>query len=78
MSTTESFASRLERQLTDAIKACAEFEKEELIKKAVAEFEVKLRKAVGTAAIQLANYYNVERMGTDLVIRVRVDSAVHR
>lgn len=46
---------------------------EQEIKSAVEMFERRLRDAVGTTAINVANFYSVYRNGNDLVITVRIE-----
>jgi hypothetical protein len=46
--------------------------REEVIAAAVAEYEAKVRKAVGNAAVQVSEFYSVHRMGNDLVITVKL------
>jgi len=47
--------------------------KERVITDAVNQFEKDLRAKMGTVALNLANYYSVERMGGNLVITVRLE-----
>ena len=42
-----------------------------VIKEAVAEFEAKLRRAIAETVMGLSSYYDVERMGSNVVITVK-------
>lgn len=44
----------------------------EVVKDAVEEFTRKVRDVVGNSAINLANFYSVERVGAELLIRVQI------
>lgn len=54
-----------------AIGRAIEIEKEKSIEEATQAFEKRVREAVGQVVIQAADYYSVERNGTDLVIHVK-------
>jgi hypothetical protein len=45
--------------------------KEECIQAAVKDFEKKVREVVGKVAINVADFYTVERMGTVLSVRIQ-------
>ena len=45
---------------------------EAVIKDAVADFEKVIRQIVGKVAINVSNYYSIERSGPNLVITVKV------
>ena len=47
--------------------------KETAIKEAVSQFEDALRKSIGLVAIRLLDYYSVERIGSELVIHVKLE-----
>lgn len=67
-------ASRtLERAVLSAIHDAANELQEAAIKQAVSEFERNLRKAVGSVAVDVANYFTIERMANQLVIRVQIE-----
>ena len=71
--TTQSF----EQAIRTSIQQHADAIREDCIKAAVAEFETRLRQAVGRAAIDLSNHFSVQRLGQDLVISVRVGEQRH-
>jgi len=66
--------STLEETICKAIESQVDAEKEQIIKTAVAEFEKRIRTIVGQMTIELAQYYSIERLGSDLVIRVRIET----
>lgn len=55
-----------------AVHEMAEYEKQKAIEEAVKEFERNLRDMIATAAVKVANYYSVERMGPNLLITVKI------
>lgn len=46
--------------------------KETAIKKAVTDFEAELRRTIANYAIQMTDYFSVDRVGQDIVIHVKV------
>jgi hypothetical protein len=64
----------LEAAVRQSVQAAAREMQESLIKEAVLQFERDLRKAVGSVAVNVANYFTVERMQNQLVIRVQIES----
>lgn len=65
----------VEKTVIETISAQVESIKEEIVKAAVEKFEKEIKKAVGQVAIALSNYFSVERMGSDLLIRVKFDNS---
>jgi hypothetical protein len=59
----------LENSLTKRIEEI----RAEVVKDAVEEFTRQVREADGNSAINLANFYSVERMGANLLIRVQIE-----
>jgi hypothetical protein len=47
---------------------------EEAVAEAVKLFEKRMREAIGTCAVNVANYFSVERMGSELLIRVQIET----
>ena len=68
-----SGATALESRIAVAVEGIAAGLREAAIKKAVEDFETALRKQVGVTAISLLEYYSVEHVGPELVIRVRIE-----
>jgi len=62
-----------ESAIMAAIKSEIDRQREKVIEEAVAEFEEKVRKAVGQVVLQLSDYYSVERLGAELVIHVKIE-----
>jgi hypothetical protein len=50
--------------------------REELVEAATAEFRSRIREAIGVRAISVADFYTVERIGGELLIRVRIEPEV--
>lgn len=69
----ETIESRLLREVHVAINNQVLELREWVIANAVKQFEEDLRAKVGTVAINLANFYSVERRGESLVITVRLE-----
>jgi len=65
----ESLQKTIENDILEQVKAA----QESVISKAKDEFEVKIRSLIGSVAISLLNYYSIERIGTELVIRVQLE-----
>jgi hypothetical protein len=71
VSATPSIESHIQKILSDF----ADSLREACIQKAVEDFEAALRKQVGITAIQLLDYYSVERTDSEVIIRVRIEKS---
>jgi hypothetical protein len=71
MSDSTKTISRLEGTIRQTVNAEIEQVKEDIIKDAVSSFEKQIRKVVGFVTIDVANYYSIQRSGTDLCITVK-------
>ena len=69
----KNFEDAVREQIHGLIERSVEAEKESLIKEVVKEFEIRVRETVGQASIKVANYFSIQRMGPDLVIRVQIE-----
>lgn len=67
-----SFEDSIKNVLHGQVFAAVEREREEVVKQATAEFDKRIRKIVGTVAVELSNYYSVQRLGSDLLITVKL------
>ena len=65
--TEDSVLRAVNTALQEHLAAC----KEQVIKDALTDLDKKLRDAAGRIAINLTNYFSVERHGPDLVITIR-------
>ena len=65
--------SKLRSAIIRAIENQTSDEKERLIRAAVAEFEVAVRKAVGRVAIDISKMYSIVSHGQEMVIRVNLE-----
>lgn len=65
---------RMYRNILNEINKCVDEAREQIIKDAVTEFEKRIRAAAGSVAIQVSDYFTIERslMGKDMIITVRV------
>lgn len=72
---SENLEQRLLRELHAALAHEIQKITETVISDAHATFEKEIRAKLGIAAINLANYYTVERIGGNLVITVRLEGA---
>lgn len=63
---------KLERDIQASIQKQVFETKEKVMKMALQEFELSLRDLLGRTAINIANYFTVERMGQNLVITVKL------
>lgn len=72
--TKDAAFDALERALIQAIEGEVAQIREQLIKGAVAMFEREVRVALGRAAIDVTNYFSVQRQGPELVIRVQIEA----
>ncbi len=61
----------LEQALIQTVEREAERLREEVIGRAVADFEKALRESVLKKAIDLTGYYDITRMGDNLILTVR-------
>ena len=61
------------RLIEEAIKTKSEQIKTQIVEEAVEQFETEVRKAVGQVSLNLFNLYSIERLGQELVIKVRID-----
>lgn len=58
--------------LCTAVSQIIKDEAETFIKTAVAEYEAALRKKIAHIVLNVNDYYSVERMGQELIIRVMI------
>jgi hypothetical protein len=65
----------LEASITRALETRIKEARELAIKEAMEIFEKELRTRVGQVAINLANFYSIERSGVDLLIHVKIEKA---
>lgn len=65
--------SEIEEQVFKTVDREIAYEKERLIKQAVADFESSIRKVILGAVIDVTNYYRVERCEKDLRITVKLE-----
>ena len=63
----------MSRAIAEAVQGEADRITEEEVRKAVAAFEAEVRKRIASLAVNVANFYSVERDGRDLVVRVQID-----
>ena len=70
---TVDMQSALLKKIETGIQAYVTEAQEDCIRRAVSDFEIELRRRVGTCAIQVADLYSVERLRNELVIRIQVD-----
>ncbi len=69
---TEVKISAMQKGIQLAIEEVLVEEGELVIKRAIEEFEAKLREAVGKAVVRIASYADFETLGTTLRIQVRL------
>jgi len=69
--TVESIS--IERDILKALENTITEARQRVVKQAVEQFEKEIRVAVGQVAVSLANYYTVERIGAQLLIRVQME-----
>jgi predicted Zn-dependent protease with MMP-like domain len=60
--------------IKNAVVTAAKEEQERLIVEAVQTFEKRLRTAVGNVAINVSDFFSVQRLGPELVIHVKVEA----
>lgn len=63
----------IEDNIREAIRSLIDDARERIIKEATFQFERELRRAAGSVAINVADYFSIERCGSDLVIKVQVE-----
>jgi hypothetical protein len=68
--TYESIAAAIEQALDKQI---AEV-KEQIIRRAVEEFNKEVREITAKTALKVSDCFSIERMGTDVIIRVKVEN----
>lgn len=67
-----STINQIELAVHKAIQEQVDKAKEEIIQTVMKDFEKKIRETVGKVAITLANYYSVQTLGNELIIRVQI------
>ena len=67
------FDTVVRRALLEAVTKRVEAIRAEVEQHAVDEFARRVKRAIGEYAIEMSNYYSVQRLGPDLVIRVHLE-----
>lgn len=65
--------TKLEDEIMASIQSAVDRLKDEIAASAVKEFDREVRKIIGNASINMANYFSVQRLATDLVITVKME-----
>jgi hypothetical protein len=65
-----SMSLKIEQHIEAVLKQQVALIKEAMIQTAVKESEEEVREAVGRVAVNVADYYSVERMGSVLQVRI--------
>jgi len=68
----------MERDVRELIQKHVDEAKEEVVKMAIEEFTRRVRKIAAETAIMLQNYYSVEKIGQELIIRVKIDDGASK
>ncbi len=69
---------KMERDVRELIQKHVDEAKEEVVKMAIEEFTRRVRKIAAETAIMLQNYYSVEKIGQELIIRVKIDDGASK
>lgn len=77
---TDLVVARMERAIYDAVHREIQLAREEIEKKAVQEFQSRIRQIVGRITLDASNFYTVHRdtVGHELVIRVKIEDGDSR
>jgi hypothetical protein len=66
--------TELKQHITAAIQRQLDKDAENAVEEAVENFRAHARETIGRAVLDILDCYSVERMGQDLVIRVRMEN----
>lgn len=65
----------IEKSIQEGIQSLVNEARERTIQVAVKTFADEVRRIVCGSAVNIANYYSIQRMGTDLVITVKMEDS---
>jgi hypothetical protein len=71
--TTNDFQKSIARAILHEVKEEIEKAKEEVAAKASEEFQKRVKEVIRNAALDISNYYTIERVGQDILIRVKFE-----
>jgi hypothetical protein len=71
-----TFLNTLEESLKQAIQERVNEARERIVQVAVETFEKEVRQLIGSVAVNLSQFYSIQRLGPDLVIHVKMDKQV--
>lgn len=71
--TVNEFQKSVARGILHEVNEEIEKAKEEVAANASEEFKKRVRKIVSDVALDISNYYSIERSGQDILIRVKFD-----
>lgn len=70
---TNDFVVGIEATIRRALESRIQEAKDRALNIARTDFETSLRKILADVSLQVANYYSVERLGSELLIRVQLE-----
>jgi hypothetical protein len=70
---TEASAAGVLTLIRAAMERWIEIEREALVQAFTKEFETRLRSVAASTVLKLHSLYTVERMGTEIVIRIQIE-----
>jgi hypothetical protein len=63
----------LQRNIQEAIQTRIAEVKEQIVREAVREFEKEVRGLISSVAVNVADYYSIQRLANELVIHVKIE-----
>jgi hypothetical protein len=72
---TNDFQKSITRAILHEVKEQIEKAKEEAVVQAAEQFQKRVKEIIGNVAMDISNYYSIERIGQDILIRVKFEQA---
>jgi len=72
-SATNDFQKSITRAILHEVKEQIEKAKEESVSQATEQFQKRVKEIIGNVAMDISSYYSIERIGQDILIRVKFE-----
>ena len=72
---TNDFQKSITRTILHEVNEQIEKAKEEAVAQAAEGFQKRVKEIIGNVAMDISNYYSIERIGQDILIRVKFEQA---
>jgi uncharacterized protein YdhG (YjbR/CyaY superfamily) len=72
-SATNDFQKSITRAILHEVKEQIEKAKEESVSQSAEQFQKRVKEIIGNVAMDISSYYSIERIGQDILIRVKFE-----